>query len=105
MDAPLHDLLAGIARDEFFAARDRGETMYQASDRTADKIIEALVPFTLQLHDEVQKLLAQWEDDRRGYPTDEDWRAGIADSTLKLCINELRNATERAARRLVSEAV
>jgi hypothetical protein len=51
-----------------------------------------------RLQAEIDKLLEQWENDRRGFPSDMDWRAEIAESTLKLCIRELQAAVERSRR-------
>jgi len=92
----MHETLAGIIRDAFFDARNGGETMYQASDNAAARVLAVLAPSTLRLQVEVEALIARWEQDRRTYPTDEDWRAAIADTTVKHCINELRNAVDRA---------
>jgi chemotaxis regulatin CheY-phosphate phosphatase CheZ len=92
----LHETLSGVIRDAFFEARDRGETMYQASDDAAARVLSVVEPSVLRLQVEVDKLLERWESDRREYPTDEDWRAPVADAAVKLCIRELQNAVERA---------
>lgn len=97
MHTELHDALAGIIRDAFFDARNAGQTMYQASENATAQVMSVIEPSIARLQVEVDKLLEQWENDRRVMPTDEDWRANIADSTLKLCIRELQNAVERAA--------
>jgi hypothetical protein len=91
----LHDTLSAIIRDAFFDARNAGETMYQAGDDAAARVLAVLSPSVLRLRSEVDQLVERWEADRNGYPTD-DWRATVADTTLKLCINELRNAIDRA---------
>lgn len=49
----------------------------------------------MDLHAEVQRLLAQWEKDRRALNTT-DWQDRIADTMLSMCINELRAAAVRA---------
>jgi hypothetical protein len=82
----LHEMLSAIIRDAFFDARNAGETMYRAGDDAAARVLAVLSPSTLRLRHEV---------DSSAYPTD-DWRATVADATLKLCINELRNAIDRA---------
>jgi len=92
----LQEILAGVIRDAFFAARDRGETMYQASETAAIHVVSVISPSALRLHSEVQQLLEQWETDRRGYPTGTDWQATIADVTVKACIRELQAALERS---------
>jgi hypothetical protein len=92
----LQEILAGVIRDAFFAARDRGETMYQASDTAAIHVLSVIEPSRLRLRLEVEKLLEQWDADRRGYPSSSDWRAPIADAAVKLCGQELRAALERA---------
>jgi hypothetical protein len=91
----LHEMLSGIIRDAFFDARNAGETMYRAGDDAAARVLAVLSPSMLRLHYEVDRLVERWEADRSAYPTD-DWRATVADATLKLCINELRNAIDRA---------
>jgi hypothetical protein len=92
----LHETLSAVIRDAFFDARNAGETMYRAGDDAAARVLAILTPSTLRLQHEVDTLIERWEADRRGYPTD-DWGARIADSVLKLCINELRNAVDRTA--------
>jgi hypothetical protein len=92
----LHKALAGIIRDAFFDARNANETMYQASDVAASRVIATLTPSMLRLNYEVDQLLKQWEIDRRGYPTGTDWQAAIADITVKHCIAELQEAVRRA---------
>ncbi len=91
----LHEMLSAIIRDAFFDARNAGETMYRAGDDAAARVLAVLSPSTLRLRHEVDRLVERWEADRSAYPTD-DWRATVADATLKLCINELRNAIDRA---------
>jgi hypothetical protein len=91
----LHETLSAIIRDAFFDARNAGETMYRAGDDAAARVLAVLSPSMLRLHYEVDRLVERWEADRSAYPTD-DWRATVADATLKLCINELRNAIDRA---------
>lgn len=49
----------------------------------------------MDLQAELQRLLAQWEKDRQGLTTT-DWQSRIADTTLSMCINELRAAVVRA---------
>jgi len=92
----LQEILAGVIRDAFFEARNRGETMYQASDIAAIHVVAVIEPSRLRLRAEVEKLLEQWEQDRKGYPSSSDWRAEVADITVKHCIAELRAALERA---------
>jgi len=92
----LHQTLSGIIRDAFFDARNAGETMYQASDVAAARVLSVLLPSALRLETEVSNLLVQWEKDRATYPTGADWQAKIADTVLSLCITELRHAIERA---------
>ena len=92
----LQEILAGVIRDAFFAARDRGETMYQASDTAAIHVLTVIEPSRLRLRMEVEQLLEKWDQDRAGYPTCSDWRAPIADATLKLCSQELRATLQRA---------
>lgn len=99
-DQSLHEALAGIIRDAFFEARNRGETMYQASDVAAAHVLSVLTPSTLRMQTEVERLLEQWEADRRGYPTSTDWQARIADITVSACIRELQAAVERAKPKL-----
>ena len=94
-DDTLHSTLAGIIRDAFFDARNAGETMYQASDVAAANVIALLSPSMLRLHSEMESLLVKWEADRRTIPSD-DWQAKLADTMLKLCIQELRNAMKAA---------
>jgi hypothetical protein len=91
----LHEILAGVIRDAFFAARDKGETMYQASDVAAAHVLSILEPSMLRLQVEVDKLLEQWEQERRTLPSG-DWQTGVADSLLKRCIQELSLATRTA---------
>jgi hypothetical protein len=91
----LKDVLAGVIRNAFFDARNAGETMYQASDVAAAHVIAIVEPSALRLQAEVTRLLERWEMDRSTIPTG-DWQAKIADTTLTLCINELRLAVERA---------
>jgi hypothetical protein len=99
-DNDLHATLAGVIRDAFFDARNAGETMYQASDVAATNVISLLAPTLLRLQHEMDTLVAKWEQDRKTYPSD-DWQARLADTLLKLCIQELRaamyaaNPTER----------
>jgi hypothetical protein len=92
----LKDVLAGVIRNAFFDARNAGETMYQASDVAAAHVLSIVEPSALRMQAEVTRLLEQWEQDRQTIPTNGDWRASVADTTLKLCINELRAAVERA---------
>jgi hypothetical protein len=52
------------------------------------------VDVTPQLQDEVEKVLVNWDRDRRSLPM--DWQGRIADTTLQMCINEMRAAVLRA---------
>jgi hypothetical protein len=92
----LHETLSGIIRDAFFDARNAGETMYQASEVAAARVLSVLLPSSMRLQSEVDRLLAQWEKDRATYPTNVDWQANIAEKVLSLCITELRAAVEHA---------
>jgi hypothetical protein len=92
----LHETLAGVIRNAFFDARNAGETMYKASEDAAARVLSVLLPSSMRLQAEVDKLLAQWEKDRNTYPTNDDWQARVADAVLSLCITELRTAIEHA---------
>jgi len=92
----LQEILAGVIRDAFFAARDRGETMYQASETAAIHVLTVVEPSRLRLRMEVEQLLEQWDRDRASYPASSDWRAPVADAAVKLCSQELRAALQRA---------
>lgn len=92
----LHETLSAVIRDAFFDARNAGQTMYQAGDQAAARVLAVLQPSMLRLKVEVDTLVGRWESDRASDPTN-DWQAGIADNVLRICINELRNAIERAA--------
>lgn len=90
------ELLSRIILKEIIKAREQGESMHTAADEAAEKVLTTVEPSTLRLHHEMSVLLAQWRKDRASYPTDEDWRADIADKMLKLCIAELEVAVQRA---------
>jgi hypothetical protein len=91
----LPQTLAGVIRDAFFDARNKGETMYQASDVAAAHVLAVLSPSMLRLQHEMDQLLLKWEEDRKTIPSG-DWQAGVADAVLKLCIQELRTAVKQA---------
>src|SRR4051812_15605503 len=95
MHTELHDALAGIIRDAFFDARNAGQTMYQASEDATARVMSVIEPSIARLQVEADKLLVQWEKDRRGLTTS-DWQDRVADVTLSVCINELRAAVLRA---------
>jgi hypothetical protein len=92
----LHETLAGVIRNAFFDARNAGETMYKASEDAAARVLSVLLPSSMRLQSEVDRLLAQWEKDRATYPTNADWQARVAEAVLSLCITELRTAAEHA---------
>lgn len=94
-DQFLHETLSAVIRDAFFEARNVRQTMYQAGDDAAARVLSVLMPSVLRLQAEVGQLLDRWEAERRGALTD-DWQAAVADATLKLCIDELRVAVEHA---------
>ena len=71
--------------------------MQPASDVAAARVLAVLAPSTLRLRMEVEKLVKQWDADRASYPSSADWRAPIADATVKLCTRELQAALERIA--------
>jgi hypothetical protein len=50
----------------------------------------------MDLQAELQRLLKQWEKDRRGLSTS-DWQDRVADTTLSMCINELRALMARTS--------
>jgi hypothetical protein len=92
----LHETLAGIIRDAFFDARNAGETMYQASDVAAARVLSVLMPSALRLQTEIEQLVTQWEQDQATYPDGGDWQSRVSETVLGACITELRRAIERA---------
>jgi len=91
----LHETLSAIIRDAFFDARNAGESMYQAGDDAAARVLSVLMPSTLRLQAEVDQLLTQWETERRTRPSD-DWQYRVADTVLSQCLRELGEAVRRA---------
>ena len=91
----LHDTIAGIIRNAVFGARDRGQTIYQASEDAADQIVAHLAIQGDPVREAVERLLAKWDADRLTMSTD-DWRISVADRTLLSCIQELRYAVDHA---------
>ena len=91
----LHDTMAGIIRNAVFGASDAGRTIYEASEDAADQILFHLTKQEDPVRDAVETLLKKWDQDRLTFPTD-DWRGSIADTTLLMCIRELRYAVDHA---------
>jgi hypothetical protein len=91
----LHQAIAGFIRNAVFGARDRGQTIYQASEDAADQIMAHLALQGDPVREAMERLLAKWDADLMTIPTG-DWRGSVADTMLTLCIQELRYAVDHA---------
>jgi hypothetical protein len=94
MHDSFRDRIAGLIRDAVCAARDRGDTIYAASDDAAKMILDE-VPTLSEGSDEtplkqrLEELCLKWRDDRAGY-VGEQPGARFAYTAVELCERELR---------------